>query len=378
MPINKVMKLFFPVLLILCGSLFAAPLENGYSLAPKAAASGEEKAKAYLNARQKVIEAAKKYEGTPYLYGGMTKSGLDCSGFICLSFKDAIGVALPRSASGIYTWTERIPLEKIQPGDFLFFRTGTNSSITHVALYVGGRRFIHSASSGTKTGVIYTGLDDQYWIKAYAGAGRAFPEIPSGFSIDNNTSIANNDAGKKDKALINKQDISFSGDKGRLLAGAAFAPVWNGFIKGGELVRGISTQLYIYADTYSFNSRMVFGLELRPEYDMAFGVFSLPITFSWGPNEKIRIFAGPVLALGEAELSTEDGTRRYSSGANWLGTIGITAAPFTIPSSVGDFNPYIELVWQSYFSENQSFDFASDLSAGFRFSTGIRWLIQVK
>ena len=380
MPIITVMRsLVLFTLLITAARLFAAPLEGGFSMAPKASASSEEKARAYLIARERVIESARKYEGVPYQYGGMSRNGMDCSGFISLSFKDAIGVSLPRSASGIYTWAERINIDKAQPGDFLFFKTGPNNSVTHVGLYLGSRRFIHAASSGQKTGVIYSNLDEQYWIRTYAGAGRAFPENPPDFILSNNTSIASSEINKQEKSLkTGKLEISVDNGKGWLLMGVALAPIWNSFIQNGELIRGVSSQLYIFADTNSFGSRMVWGLELRPEYDAAFGIFSLPMTLSWGPSEKLRVFAGTVLTIGEAELSTEYGARQYSSRSNMLATIGATAAPFAISSAAGDFSPYFELAWQSYFSDNQNFDLAADLSASFRFTSGIRWLIQVK
>jgi len=67
------MRLVFSSLLIfITFNALAAPLESGYPLAPKVTASPEEKAWAYFEARQRVIEASKKYEGTPYRYGGMT------------------------------------------------------------------------------------------------------------------------------------------------------------------------------------------------------------------------------------------------------------------------------------------------------------------
>jgi hypothetical protein len=169
-----------------------------------------------------------------------------------------------------------------------------------------------------------------------------------------------------------------SAEEGRLLLGAAFAPTWNGFLKGGDTFRGFTSQFRVGADTNSFGTRMVFGMELRPEYDGALGVFRLPITFSWGPDDTFRIFAGPVFSFGDATLSTEDGERSYSGGTSLLGTIGITAAPFSFPAAGGEMAPYLEVAWQSYFSDNSNFNFNADFSAGFRFSTGIRWTMEVK
>ena len=373
------MKVLFSALMIsISASLFAAPLEGGYAMAPRNSAGQEERAQAYLEARKKVITAAKKYENVPYLYGGMTVNGIDCSGFICLSFKDALGVTLPRSSSGLYSWVEKISIDKAQPGDLLFFRTDNTGNITHVALYLGERRFIHSTSAGTKPGVIYSTFDEIYWSRTFAGAGRAFPEAASGVSFGNNLPTGGTGGVGGQIRSGNPSTAEASSNSGRLLLGAAFAPTWNGFLKNGDLFRGFSAQLRLGADTYSFGQRMLFGFEIRPEYDGALGVFRLPITFSWGPNDQIRIFAGPVISFGDASLSTDEGERRYSGGTSWLGTVGITAAPFVFKTPSGEFAPYLEAAWQSYFSDNQVSDLNADFSAGFRFSTGVRWTIQVK
>jgi hypothetical protein len=354
--------LFFVVLILLASSLFAAPLESGYALAPRSSATQEEKAQAYINARQRVIEASRRYEGVPYRYGGMTASGLDCSGFLGLSFRDALGVALPRSASALYSWVEKTPLERAQPGDFLFFRTDNTGNITHVALYLGNRRFIHAASAGAQTGVIYSNLSERYWADAYAGAGRAFPEAAAGFGVENSPSLAGDSSASGGQARSGAQS---SGSN--LIIGVAFAPSWSGLINDGNVLRGVTTQLSI-----GTNIRQVgVALELRSEYDNILRVFRLPLTLSFG-SDKLRVFAGPVLSFGGASLSTEEGTRRYSGGTSWLGIIGINATPFIFRTAAGDFAPYAETAWQSYFSDSDV-NITADLTASFRFSTGIKW-----
>jgi len=375
------MKLLFSlILMFLAYGLFAsAPLAGGFANAPRASASQEERDRAFIEARNKVINAAIKYENTPYRYGGISSSGLDCSGFIWLSFRDALGVSLPRSASSLYTWTQRISLDNAQPGDLLFFRTDNTGRITHVALYLGGRRFIHSASSGLRTGVIYSTLDERYWARTFAGAGRAFPEISEGFQpvLADSNSVYRPDIPASAGTQPGLSPVVPARSR-RILFGAAFAPTWNGFLKDGNLVRGFTSQFRLGADAYFFNSQMIFGLELRPEYDGALGVFRLPLTLSWGRNDKVRIFAGPVLSMGNASLSTDDGERTYSGGTSWLGTLGITAAPFIFNTSRGEFAPYFEAAWQSYSSDNSSFNLNADFSANFRFSTGLRWTMQAR
>jgi probable lipoprotein NlpC len=373
------MKLLFSALMFFISvSLFTAPLDGGYAMAPRSSAGQEEKAQAYLAVRNKVIAAAKKYENAPYRYGGMTAGGMDCSGFICLSFKDAIGVTLPRSSSGLYSWVEKIPIERAQPGDLLFFKTDSTGNISHVALYLGDRNFIHAASAGPDRGVIYSNLDESYYSRTFAGAGRAFPEVSVSSATadrEKETSPSGRSTGRQIRPGI--PTVNASSDSGRLLLGAAFAPTWNGFLKDGDLIRGFSAQLRLGADTVSLGTRMIFGLEIRPEYDGALGVFRLPITLSWGPNDQFRIFAGPVLSFGDASLSTDNGERRYSGGTSWLGTAGITAAPFIFKTAGGEIAPYLEVAWQSYFSEDRNANLNADFSAGFRFSTGVRWTIQV-
>jgi len=394
MPIISIMRVIFSLFLFVCVSgLFAAPLERGYPLAPSASASQEEKDRAFINIRLRVIEASRVYLGTPYRYGGFSNAGLDCSGFVGLSFQDAIGVSLPRSASALYTWAERISLERAQPGDLLFFRTSSSNNITHVGLFLGDRTFIHAASDGPRTGVIYSTMDETYWANCYAGAGRAFPAT-SPFTVDGGTYNRPNSqqnvpsrnqpsssqgTGKSGNQSSNQRN-SQNGNQNngdRFLAGAAFAPFWGSFSDTNNVLRGFTSQLCLSSETMIAGKKNVFGLEVRPQYDGALGVFHLPITISWGRGDNFRIFAGPVLCFGDAVLSTAEGNRYYSTGTVWLITIGTTIFPFIIRSPAGEFAPYIEAAWQSYFVDNQRANFIYDFSAGFRLSTGIRWQIKV-
>jgi probable lipoprotein NlpC len=391
---NSIMKTIFSIVLVFCftwlipSGIFAAPLEGGFAQAPKTSASPEEKESAFLQARYKVIEAAAQYENTPYRYAGLSKSGLDCSGFIYVSFKDALGVSTPRSSTGLYSWAEKITLDQAQPGDLLFFRTNDSDKISHVALYLGGRDFIHSASSGPRTGVIYSSLDETYWARNYVSSGRVFPESHSGFTPVL-ASAGGSGAGKKPGASSGASGGSWGGarteppaasspipGKGRLLLGAAIAPTWNAFLANGDVVRGVAGQLHMEAETYMFGSKMVFGLQLRPEYDGGLEVFRLPITFSWGPSYKFMIFAGPVLSWGDPVLTIKDEKRNYTGGTSWLGAIGVTAAPFNLETSAGEFAPYVEAAWQYYIKDNEKSNANADFAAGFRFSTGLRWTVQ--
>jgi probable lipoprotein NlpC len=127
------------------------------------------------DARLSLIEAASQYLGTPYRYGGLNQYGLDCSGLIYLSLRDSLEVEAPRISEDLYRWTERLPDAELQPGDLVFFIR--NGHIFHVGMYTGEGSFIHAASDGPHTGVIYSRLDESFWRRTYAGAGRVLPEI---------------------------------------------------------------------------------------------------------------------------------------------------------------------------------------------------------
>ncbi|MFD0770115.1 C40 family peptidase [Bacillus sp. CGMCC 1.60114] len=120
---------------------------------------------------QKVYAAMKKYEGTPYHYGGNSpKTGFDCSGLMQWGYGTQ-GIKLPRTAQQQYDFTKRISKSDLQPGDLVFFK-GTNGSkkgITHVGMYIGGNAFYNASDS---KGVSAAKLDNPYWSQHIAGYGR--------------------------------------------------------------------------------------------------------------------------------------------------------------------------------------------------------------
>jgi probable lipoprotein NlpC len=297
----------------------------------------------------------------------MDRRGLDCSGFVFVSFSDALGIAVPRSSEHLYSWVEKIPIEKAQPGDLVFFKTTGSGKISHVGILTGEGSFIHSASSGPKTGVIYSRLDEKYWARTYAGAGRALPATGISGSAGRETAVKTSQKERvKEKSPAEKQK-----DKGILL-GFAAAPTWNTYFADSNILRGATAQIRVGAVVRPFGQQILFGAELRPEWDNALGVFRLPLTFSLGLSDKLRIFAGPVISFGDAVLDVSGESRPYSGGTSWCGAAGLTFAPFAIRIARTDFAPYGEIAWQSYFNNSPDKNIAADLAAGFRFSTGLR------
>lgn len=91
-----------------------------------------------------IISTAKRFLGTPYLWGGNTVKGMDCSGLVWMCFY-MNGVLLPRNANEMALCGEETPTTSMQAGDLIFFGNGADGPITHVAIYMGGHKIIHSS-----------------------------------------------------------------------------------------------------------------------------------------------------------------------------------------------------------------------------------------
>jgi len=120
-----------------------------------------------------IIDYAKNFEGVRYKWGGTTASGMDCSGLIFESFR-VHDIILPRISRDMAKKGNKIKLKKVLKGDLLFFKTGNRrNSINHVGLIVDIRdndiKFIHATTSN---GVIISGLNETYWLKAFYEARR--------------------------------------------------------------------------------------------------------------------------------------------------------------------------------------------------------------
>lgn len=117
------------------------------------------------------IESAS-WIGTSYKYGGMSRSGVDCSGLTGLIYKAVYGKKLSRSSAGILQDNcKRINKSGMREGDLVFFRTDGKRSKTpnHVGIYLKEGKFIHSSSS---KGVIVSSMAQDYYVRNFIAAGR--------------------------------------------------------------------------------------------------------------------------------------------------------------------------------------------------------------
>lgn len=117
---------------------------------------------------QEIVQLARRELGAPYLYGGATPLGFDCSGLVYYVFRHA-GVEVPRTANQQLYTSHPIDIQDLQPGDLVFFQIVGNIQM-HVGIYVGHGIFIHAPETGQA--VSYAQMDNPYWKSRFVGGGR--------------------------------------------------------------------------------------------------------------------------------------------------------------------------------------------------------------
>lgn len=107
------------------------------------------------------------WKNTKYRMGGLSRNGIDCSGFVHVTFKTKLGVVLPRSTEFQVQLGETVAKDQLRAGDLVFFKTGIKDR--HVGVYLENGRFLHASTS---QGVTISGLNESYWKSAYWKAKR--------------------------------------------------------------------------------------------------------------------------------------------------------------------------------------------------------------
>ena len=118
-----------------------------------------------------LIAFSKKFIGTPYVWGGTNlNTGVDCSGFL-YSVYGNFGIKLNRSSRDMYSNGTAVTKDNLAPGDLVFFNSGGNTVISHVGMYIGDGKYIHS-TNGSANGVTISSMSDAYSVRTYVGARR--------------------------------------------------------------------------------------------------------------------------------------------------------------------------------------------------------------
>lgn len=119
-----------------------------------------------------VVDRAHALLGTPYKWGGTSaEQGFDCSSFLVYLFKTEANIHIPRTTAAMHRSTAAtVKRSELKPGDAVFFKGNGRGQVSHVGLYIGEGKFIHSPRAGKNVRI--DSLSNNYWNKNYTGAKR--------------------------------------------------------------------------------------------------------------------------------------------------------------------------------------------------------------
>ena len=261
------------------------------------------------NQREELILAAKNYLGTPYRYGGASKAGIDCSGLVYMAALDSGLAALPRTARGMYNKVKRISDSERQAGDLVFF--SAYGLISHVGIYLGDGKFIHSASDGPSTGVIISNLSENYWKRHYFSSVRfSSPTQEKQIqtqekTIEPKTKFKAEPKSKTEKEIKTSNTTKPQTEKSQTKKNAGSVVDMTGFFdwtvnqtENPIIAKGSSAQIDIRADRWAINPGIFASVQYTNNKDNALlKNLSLPVGISLSAKKIIGIYAGVCLPL---------------------------------------------------------------------------------
>ena len=173
--INSILTTFLLLAIVSCGG----SRKTSYSSRSKNVSPSTYSDKKSEHSNEKlnqVISTAKSYTGTRYKFGGTSRNGMDCSGLVYTSYKDA-HIVLPRTSTEQSKAGKTVGLDDLQPGDLVFFTDKAgNRKITHVGMVTEtkGRKNVKFIHASTKLGVVENDLYSEYYISIFIKAVRVF------------------------------------------------------------------------------------------------------------------------------------------------------------------------------------------------------------
>lgn len=112
--------------------------------------------------QKRLAQHFRSWQWAPYRLGGNNKRGVDCSGFVQITYRDVFAKSIPRTTKQLAKVGKTIPQKNLKFGDLVFFKT--SRKVRHVGIYIGRGKFIHASTS---RGVMQSNLSSIYWKKHY-------------------------------------------------------------------------------------------------------------------------------------------------------------------------------------------------------------------
>ena len=313
--------------------------------------------------RSDFISAAKTYLGTPYVYGGTSRSGIDCSGLVYMAAKNSGIASLPRTSSAQYSYCTKVDKMSLEAGDLVFF--AASGKVSHVGIFLGSNKFIHSASEGSKTGVIISTLSESYWKKHYYNGGRIIS--PSKNAVRTAASNAASMSGKLKLEVICAGGFNF------------FTP---------ETMQPHMQDLYIQfgikTSGFKFNPGIMIRTFVITPYVITDGSFEnifnnsevcLPICFTFDFTPNFSLYGGIVANL---KSSSDDSEGLVPVGMNkrvntnlFPGIFGAEVRTPSVSISDSDLSLLLNVNYIHLTAQEGSLTFKEALSAGLSFNVGV-------
>ena len=342
--------------------------------------------------REKFVAESKKCVGSPYALGAVGPDKFDCSGLVYYCSRESIQKQLPRTAKAIYNYCRIIPDKDKEVGDLLFFKTNNTAPITHVGIYIGNNQFISAISDGPNTGVIISSLKQDYWKPRYVACGQFLPSGKRKGASDDSFDFEE-DFIDDDEAVPKKSaKASRSGDSKK--SGPVFSASVDGssfYDPDAEGLDVLAADASLFCDwslispnSFMFQWRGIdlhtnvrytkwplepgFGIGLRFNYGMS--VFQIPLMFTATINDFVRVYAGPVITFGTAEMME---TGEEVEGSFFPGILGVSLSTPALNIAKAKAQLVQDISYTVFNKpDNSALSFTNSVSAGFVLYTGVR------
>ena len=164
------MKMYYGLLAVVIITVFSGCSTRSSSVALKPTTITKTTAVDLNNptlVKQRLYRQYREWKGVDYHMGGVSKSGIDCSGFTYVTFRSKLGVELPRTTAQQVQEGTPVSQSELKPGDLVFFKT--RWKVRHVGIFLENKKFLHASTS---KGVMISSLDNVYWKSKYWQAKR--------------------------------------------------------------------------------------------------------------------------------------------------------------------------------------------------------------